>query len=393
MRTLIRFSFYGLIMIVCLGFLGPATAEEEDDNWETEGPVDRSWSVSGVMSMAYVGTMFDYHEVLGGLILKEDEHTFQLEHIHVKLTGDLTHKLSFTLMPELNTAGRFSVIEANFTYAFSDKIQLTAGRFLVPFGQFNLHSLIGSFTPASRPLLYQGHESRFITFDKYSPTFFLHTSRDDVGVEATGSLWLGKEESMQVWYGAYVINGFRPDSNSSARHWEDNNNWKGLGGKLVYSLYFDKWEFSLGGSLIWTRYEEDLDYLAYGFDGRISGWLFGRYRTTLRGEVVISPREIIPNAQVLEGEETVEGFYVILKSELAHWLTLFTQFDRLSNEFPDPLGSDPFHETRITTDRILGGVSFSPDRFLQVKLEYSYWMQEANLPNAHRMIVQALLTF
>ncbi len=203
--------------------------DDWEDDWEEEGPFEPSLAISGVGSVSYQSTFFQYHKV-NERLEKEDEHTFDLEHIHLKLTGDVVRNLSFTILPELNMQDGFSVIEANFMYEFADSFQLTAGRFLVPFG-FNQRSLIGSFKPASRPLVYPGHDTRPIAFRTYSPTAFLYTSRDDLGIEATGSIWLGKEENMQVWYGAYVANGLRPASVSPARPWRDNNEWKGVAGE------------------------------------------------------------------------------------------------------------------------------------------------------------------
>jgi hypothetical protein len=304
----------------------------------------------------------------------------------------------------------FSVIEAHFMYEFANSFQLTVGRFLVPFG-FNLRSLIGSFTPVSRPLLYVGHDTRTIAFRTYSPTSFLYTSRDDIGVEATGSIWLGATENMQLWYGLYVANGFRPASVSPARPWLDDNEWKGVGGQVVYSFYFDDWDFSLGGSTTWSRYLRELDYLAYSVDARISARLIGQHMTTLRAELVINPRETAREAETADGEiveqevdETIEGFYVTLESKLTTWLTLFTQFDRLSNDIPCP-GIDGNHnrETKAT-HRILGGAVLSPDEIVEIKLEYSHYMhraapaclfadrtEELPLPDAHRVIVQGIL--
>ncbi len=355
--------------------------------------VDRSWSCFGVMSMSYVGTMYAPNEILGGLVVKEDEHTFQIEHVHLKIAGDLSRKLSFVLTPCLTHMERFSVIEAKFTYKFADSFLLTAGRFLVPFGQFNERSMPGSFTPVSRPLLYQSHESRFITFDEYSPEYFLFTPREDIGIQVSGSLWLGEEDTVQVWYGGYVINGFRADSNTMVRHWDDNNNYKGFGGRLVYSIYLDRWELSLGSSALWTRYEEDLDQTAYSLEALIRTSLLDRYQTTLRGEFVVSPREMIPDEEMLQGDKKTKGFYLTLESRLANWLTVYGQYDLLSNEYVRPLLNEGFQRECISTNRILGGAVISPDRIIEVKFEYGYWMHELALPNAHRIALQAILAF
>ena len=64
----------------------------------------------------------------------------------------------------------------------------------------------------------------------------LKVLRDDLGLLLSGSLWFGRDDVLQLSYSAYATNGLRPESNTMARFWDDNNADKQFGGRRSLSF-------------------------------------------------------------------------------------------------------------------------------------------------------------
>jgi hypothetical protein len=363
----------------------------DDDDFEKKGPVDRKVHISGVGAISGRLTYYDDHNLADGT-RREDERTMQIDHIHLKFAGDLTDSLSWSVMPCLIHMNEFSVIEAKFTYSFHSAFQVTVGRFLLPFGQFNLRALPGLFNTISRPLLFQSHDDRFISFPG-TPQPFLFTPRDDLGVLVGGSVWLGSAEKWQLSYQLYFTNGLRAVSDTSARFWDDNNNGKQFGGRMTLGYYGDKVSLALGGSALFNEYEDTHRQVAFGGDAVLSYEVARGRRINLRGEYVFMRREVLPGPQLLSGDEEISGFYISIDGMLNAWMGAFAQFDSLRNSHPQAFLNESFGDSEVTMNRWLVGLLFQPVGPLFIRLEYSRWMMPLGYPDAHRVDIQTLWTF
>jgi len=338
--TLLSTSIALLLIGGLLGLTGTARAADDDaDEFWDSGPVDRTIQISGALMASSRLTAFANNSDQQG----SDELTFQIEHTHLKFLGDLTNKLSYEITPCLTHMDSFSVLTANFTYAFSPAIQLTAGRFLMPFGGFNLRSLPGGYASVSRPLLYQSHEDRTVGFDTATPQDLFFTPRDDIGLLASGSAWMGSDDQIQLWYGGWISNGPRVDSSTTARHWDDNNNAKAIGARGVISVDLDPLDFALGGSGIVNSYRdadpdaetvslwEPTDQIMWSADFEL-GYRWGAsHRFELLGEYTHSHQQIVPTDLLAAGDWTIQGWYVEADTMLSKKLGVVAEFDHLEN--------------------------------------------------------------
>lgn len=366
--------------------------DDADDFEKDKGPVDRKIHISGVMSTSLRMTWMDAHTLPDGT-RKEDDRTFELEHVHVKLGGDLTRHLSWAVQPCVAHNNEFSVIEANFTYAFFRALQVTVGRFLLPFGQFNQRSLPGSFATVSRPLLFSSHEERTISYKGITPSNLFFTPRDDIGIELGGSVWLGESEKFQLSYSGYFTNGLRSVSGTSSRFWDDNNNGKQLGARATLGYFGDRLSASIGVSGLLNEWEKSLRQYAVGADAWIGYEIKPGRRINLRGEYIFMRREIVPTADLLKGDEDIAGLYVTLDGMILSWLGAFAQFDSLDNKMPRVATGGGIEDFTGTMNRYLFGLLFVPVGPLNIRLEYSWWQIPLGYPDAHRVTVQAMVVF
>jgi hypothetical protein len=364
----------------------------DDDDWNKAGPVNRTPRVSGVLMASYRLTGFAEHRLPDGSRV-EDSNTFQLEHSHVKLSGDLSERLSWELMPCLTHMNDFSVVTANFVYTSSPRLQVTVGRFLLPFGQFNLRSLPGSYGTVSRPLLYSSHEDRPVRPDPRVPANFLFTPRDDTGLGLSGSAWLGAGDAVQVSYNLYLTNGLRAVSDQAGRFWDDNNKGKQLGGRLGVSYHGTPLAVSAAASLLANRYEDQHDQRAWAVDAVASYQYAAARRITVRGEYADMTREIQPTALLLQGDEQTKGAYVTVEANLTEAWGVYYQFDTLTARTPTAQLGQGFSDQKVTTNRHAGGLSVILDEYLQLRAEYGLWLLPLGLPDAHRLAVQTVVTF
>jgi hypothetical protein len=374
-----------------------ASAWDDDEGlWESDA-VEPGIQLSGVVQASARWTLFPGDEDE----LAEDHFSFQLDHNHMKVIADVTGRLSVEITPCLTHMDRFSILSAFFEYEVVPALHITGGRFLLPFGGFNLDSLPGSFVPVSRPLLYQSHEDRYIGFPFATPQNLAFTPRDDLGLMLSGSTWFGPMDLVQFWYGVYLTNGPRPDSYTMARHWEDNNNAKAVGGRAVFSLDWMPIDVAVGGSALVNRYRDNetealwgkLDQVMWSTDIEFGlRWAPGR-RLVIKGEFSRSHHEIIPNDELASGDATIDGWYLQANTMVADWLAVYAQVDQLRNRIPRALGNETFRDEILRTNRVLAGLNFIIDDALEIKTEYSYWDHRNGQPDAHRVNLQSILAF
>ena len=367
-------------------------ANADDDDWNKAGPVNRTPRVSGALMASFRWTSFAEHRLPDGSRV-EDSNTFQLEHSHLKVSGDLSEKLSWEVMPCLTHMNDFSVVTANFVYTLNPLLQATFGRFLLPFGQFNLRSLPGSYGTVSRPLLYSSHEDGPVRPDPRVPGNFLFTPRDDTGLGLSGSVWLGAGDAVQVSYNLYLTNGLRAVSDQPGRFWDDNNKGKQPGGRVGVSYHGTPLTLSAAASLLVNRYEDEHDQRAWAVDAVASYQYATARRITVRGEYADMTREIQPTAVLLQGDEQTKGAYVTVEANLTEAWGVYYQFDTLTARSPTAQLNQGFRDQKVTTNRHVGGISVVLDEYLQVRAEYGLWLMPLGLPDAHRLAVQTVVTF
>lgn len=367
-------------------------AKPSDDDWNAAGPVIRTPRISGALMASFRSTWFTEHRLPDGTRV-EDARTFQLEHSHLKISGDLSEKLSWELMPCLTHMNDFSVVTAHFVYAHSPLLQVTFGRFLLPFGQFNLRSLPGTYGTVSRPLLYSSHEDQPVRPDPRVPGNFLFTPRDDMGLALSGSKWFGAGDAFQVSYNLYVTNGLRAVSDQASRFWDDNNTRKQVGGRIGVSYNGNPLTLSAAGSLLFNRYEDVHDQRAWAVDAVASYQYATARRITLRGEYADMTREIVPTEDLLQGDEGLKGLYVTAEVNLTETWSLYYQFDSVTGRTPTVQLNEGFRDRVVTLNRHVFGASVILEEYLQLRAEYGLWLEPLGLPKAHRLAVQTVVTF
>jgi len=363
-----------------------------DDDWDRPGEVDRRPRLSGIVEASWRSTVFAGGHLPDGKPV-EDDHTFQMDHAHVKLNGDLSAQLSWEIIACLTHMNEFSVATAHGTYAWSTALQLSFGRFLLPFGQFNVRSLPGNFTTISRPLLYASHDDRPLALGVGTPQRFLFTPRDDTGLLAGGNLWFGPDDVVQVSWNAYFTNGIRPNSDTMSRFWDDNNNGKQAGGRVGVGWNGTSLSANLAGSYLWDRYDANLDLVAWAVDGVVAWNRSPTRRVTLRGEVVSSSRAIAATTELLAGDAGVSGAYATLEADLADGFAAFYQFDYLSRRTPRAKIDETFADMVVRQQRHLAGLAWTVAQHLVVKGEYAWIFNALGTPDAHRVAIQAAANF
>ncbi|MBL4941276.1 MAG: hypothetical protein JKY81_06375 [Colwellia sp.] len=191
---------------------------------------------------------------------------------------------------------------ANMHYFFNDNTIITAGRFLLPFGQFgaNLHpSWINK--AASNPGIYGGHGGN-------GSMGGVTGIMNDTGVNISNTWSLG--DAGKLFTDFYVVSGPRQEAGDHGGGVDmdvkkgDNNDSMALGGRVAYA-FLPQWEIGL--SYYSGAYSNDgeLDYTAYTID---FNWI-GSY-ATVRGEIFGSTAgtEWEEEVELPDGSEVHEEF-------------------------------------------------------------------------------------
>jgi hypothetical protein len=175
--------------------------------------------------------------------------------------------------------------QAYLEYGVSERLNFQAGRFLVPFGQWNQIHDVFDHKSIAYPLMYLGHEEEELELQG-GPRPIVSTGFSDIGVLAYGSIWPRPND--QLWYGAYVCNGrFGGTDIEWLDLWNtvrDNNSDKAYGGRVVWT-HGDN--LSIGGSYQTGRYDND-NRLRYRFGGVDVYYRLGN-KVNLRAEYVRNP--------------------------------------------------------------------------------------------------------
>ena len=209
---------------------------------------------------------------------------FQMsEKIHIET------ELEFSTTAEGETE---TILEyANMHYFFNDNTIITAGKFLLPFGQFgaNLHpSWINK--AASNPGLYGGHGGN-------GSLGGITGIMGDTGISIANTWNLG--DAGRIFTDFYTVSGPRQEAGDHGGGVDmevkkgDNNDTMAFGGRVAYA-FLPEWE--IGVSYYSGKYSDDgdLNYNAYNID---FNWV-GSY-ASVRGEIFGSTAET-------EWEEEIE---------------------------------------------------------------------------------------
>lgn len=263
----------------------PAEAAGSSDESSTTAGTARGLRIGGT------GELLGWANVAGNMrqpifSINNSNAQFLLTHVHPNLTATLSSKslvyAEFCIThPRVGPQPELAYAE----YDHSDWLSFQAGRFLVPFGEWNTISNVWDHKSISYPLMYLGHEEEDLVLQG-GPRPIFSTGYSDMGLLTYGSVW--PRPSDQLWYGAYVCNG---RFGGTDIEWEDlwnnyrdNNSNKAFGGRLVWS-HGDN--LSIGGSYQSGKYDTT-GRLGYQFAG---GDLYYRLlkKINLRAEYTQNP--------------------------------------------------------------------------------------------------------
>jgi|TARA_R110001583_G_scaffold494_6_gene4476 hypothetical protein len=284
---------------------------------------------------------------------------FQLsEKIHIEA------ELEFSTNAEGETETELEY--ANMHYFFNDNTIITAGKFLLPFGQFgvNLHpSWINK--AASNPGLYGGHGGN-------GSLGGITSILGDTGINIANTWNLG--DAGRIFTDFYTVSGPRQEAGDHGGGVEmsakngDNNNTMAFGGRIAYA-FLPEWE--VGVSYYSGKYSNDgdLNYDAYNID---FNWV-GSY-ASVRGEIFGSSAETEGEDEPTEvdehGEEWVKdfdksGWYIQgtwQARELGNaWLNpveFVVRYSDIKSDFDGSIGHDFEEDAGKMGSRIYYGVNY-----------------------------------
>ena len=298
----------------------------------------------------------------------------------LKVEVDVTEKLSFSGRLCFGCHG-LEVDRAHVDFTPSEHLNLQAGRIGVPFGDFSVRYDPSRRHTVSNPLIYEMGRMSYYQKSAFNlgvvPQPYV-----DTGVVAYGQAHLS--ESTQVWYGAYVVSGFKGTNDFDYQamrtpFYTDNNKLPSGGGRVVLTvspqapgLFRD---FSLGASGMTGRYDAAgaLPYTALGVDASVR---LGA--VTVRGEAAINRVYLDPAAagyrwQMIDPYYEKGGGYLELEHPIGPSLILVYRADflrRVGMPLPDA-------DVRLTPDsriaRYVQALQLELSRGVFAKLEYQLW--------------------
>ena len=283
---------------------------------------------------------------------------FQLsEKIHIEA------ELEFSTNAEGETETELEY--ANMHYFFNDNTIITAGKFLLPFGQFgaNLHpSWINK--AASNPGLYGGHGGN-------GSLGGITSILGDTGINIGNTWTLG--EAGKLFTDFYAVSGPRQEEGDHGGGVEmdakkgDNNDTMAYGGRIAYA-FLPEWE--IGVSYYTGAYSNDgdLNYNAYNVD---FNWI-GSF-ASVRGEIFGSTAETEGEDEGVEGahgEEWVrdfdkKGWYVQgtwqarqLGKDWLNPIELVVRYSDISSDFDGSIVHEFEEDGGKTGSRIYYGINY-----------------------------------
>lgn len=296
----------------------------------------------------------------------------------LKVEVDVHENLSFSARMCFGCHG-LEVDRAHLDWTPNQYFNVQVGRIGVPFGEFSVRYDPTSYRSVSKPLIYEMGRMPYYGRAGFNlgvvPTPYV-----DTGAVAYGQLWFG--ESVQLWYGAYAVGGFKGTNDFDwvqmrTPYYFDNNRWPAGGGRAVLtisgsgSVFRD---FSLGISGMHGAYDPESKrrYTALGADLSLR---LGP--VTIRSEAAFIRLNIDPDApyKTTPVDPFIDrgGFYAEVEHPLGQHLIFLYRFDMLRRAGVQLPGSYAALSTdsRIYRYTHAGQVALADSLFL--KASYEYW--------------------
>ena len=255
---------------------------------------------------------------------------------------------------------------ANMHYFFNDNTIITAGKFLLPFGQFgaNLHpSWINK--AASNPGLYGGHGGN-------GSLGGITSIMGDTGINIANTWTLG--DAGRIFTDFYTVSGPRQEAGDHGGGVDmevkkgDNNDSMAFGGRVAYA-FLPEWEIGLSYYSGDYSDDGDLNYSAYNID---FNWI-GSY-ASVRGEIFGSSAETEGETEAeVEGEHGEEwvkdfdknGWYIQGTWQARQlgkaWLNpieLVVRYSDIESDFDGSIGHDFEEDAGKMGSRIYYGINY-----------------------------------
>jgi hypothetical protein len=191
----------------------------------------------------------------------------------LKVEIDVHEKVSFSARMCFGCHG-LEIDRAHLDFTPSQYLNIQVGRIGVPFGEFSVRYDPTSHRTVGKPLIYEMGRMPYYGRNAFNlgvvPTPYV-----DTGAVVYGQLWFG--ESVQLWYGAYVVGGFKGTNDFDwvsmrTPYYLDNNRFPSAGARTVLTIsgasgsFFR--DFSLGISGMHGAYDPGAQrkYTALGLD-------------------------------------------------------------------------------------------------------------------------------
>jgi hypothetical protein len=281
------------------------------------------------------------------------------------------------------------VAQAQLEYTPSTKLNVTAGRIVVPFGDFSQRYDPAGHRTATRPLVYD--MGRMPWFDDDALNFgVVPIPYVDTGALLHGQAWPLRR--LQVWYGAYALMGlrgdpasdldFHPATGSNRHNYWDVNGVPAGGGRLAttWTPAAGAWlgHVSVGGSFTAGRYDPEarFSYRAWGLDAstRLAD-------LTLRAEYAARRNRLEPGRFAADRLDK-SGWYVEAEHPAGPWVTAVARYDELRREGPLHAEIAVPISARTAIRRWTAGVEVRPEDSLFVKAAFEHY-RPTELPIAN----------
>lgn len=240
--------------------------------------------------------------------------TFDAHNLNLIVVGQLRGDLFAAGEVEYEHGGDEIALEYAFlAFTRLRYLNIVAGKFIVPFGSFNVN----------HPAWINKVPGRPFGFDRVLPATY-----NDVGVMVRGGVGAGYLN--RITYDAWVVNGLAGDPGDDLRNMRDNNidvdGSKFFGGRLGF---VERHGFDIGASLHTGVYndEEDLGVTFFGFDATLQQAGF-----ELKGEFVQATQE------TATGDLDKRGFYVQAGYLPVSWFEPTIRFSQM--DFPGASNRD-----------------------------------------------------
>lgn len=347
-----NFPRHSVLYLILLAFVGWGGLFTPDAHSETNGP-----SFNGFFTLEYEVSNKDTFGKHGTF----DLHHFNiLSKYHVSDKSTVFGEMEWEHGPDFEddeAVGGIKLERGWFEHAFSSELKLRAGKFLTPFGNYNiLHDASPTFTTSILPSsLYGKHGSKGLLYAKFS-----------LGVMINGTLSNDKLESE---YSLFLTNG-----RGTNPYEKDDNTNKGIGASLSVSTVDRKIQFTV------TAYRdrnntEGLNTREAAFTSSLKLWL---------GQLVVESEGALFR---LETGTNIGAYINKLGGYLQCEYTFqnkFTPLARLDLFDPDNnSGSDLEREYTIGIN-----LAVAPKTFL--KSELHFYEFNDNMRNSYRKFISSL---